>query len=165
MLSEENVERDAVQKAVMSLLRQDVKASLTALFKHISTNEPSLDENIRERVLSYIRDKVFPLNTELLKPQEQMERHITDLIKQSLEDVTGAEFKMFVDFLKKLSIFGKKAPPEHVQKLIEIIEGQADLDAQFNVSDGTILIDLYHACTWLFLFSCEVHPIVSFSTI
>lgn len=53
---------------------------------------------------------------------------------QSLQDVTGAEFKMFMDFLKSLSIFGDKAPAERVQELIEIIAGQADLDAQFNVS-------------------------------
>ncbi|KAF8391288.1 hypothetical protein HHK36_023590 [Tetracentron sinense] len=115
--------------------------SLTALFKHIeSTDEPSADESIREKVLSFIKDKVFPLKSELLKPQEQMERHITDLVKkvvqlQSLQDVTGAEFKMFMDFLRSLSIFGENSPPERVQELIEIIEGQADLDAQFKVSD------------------------------
>ncbi|XP_042519192.1 apoptosis inhibitor 5-like protein API5 [Macadamia integrifolia] len=136
LTAEENVERDAVHKALLSLLRQDVKASLTALFKHIeSTNEPSTDESIREKVLNFIRDKVFPLKAELLKPQEQMERHITELVKKSLQDVTGAEFKMFMDFLKSLSIFGDNAPSERVQELIEIIEGQADLDAQFNVSD------------------------------
>lgn len=34
-------------------------ASLTALFKHIGTvDEPSTDESIREKVLSFIRDKV-----------------------------------------------------------------------------------------------------------
>ncbi|KAF9588135.1 hypothetical protein IFM89_007611 [Coptis chinensis] len=148
LMAEEIVERDAVHKALMSLLRQDVKecqsskisflaASLTALFKHIeSSNEPVADETIRGKVLSFIRDKVFPLKAELLKPQEQMERHITDLVKRSLQDVTGAEFKMFMDFLRSLSIFGEKAPPERVQELIEIIGGQADLDAQFNVSDG-----------------------------
>ena len=54
---------------------------------------------------------------------------------QSLQDVTGAEFKLFMDFLKSFSIFGDGAPPERIQELIEIIEGQADLDAQFNVSD------------------------------
>ncbi|KAJ4982351.1 hypothetical protein NE237_033188 [Protea cynaroides] len=136
LTAEENVERDAVHKALLSLLRQDVKASLTALFKHIeSTDEPSTDESIREKVLNFVRDKVFPLKAELLKPQEQMERHITELVKKSLQDVTGAEFKMFMDFLKSLSIFGDNAPPERVQELIEIIEGQADLDAQFNVSD------------------------------
>lgn len=52
---------------------------------------------------------------------------------QSLEDVTGAEFRMFMDFLKGLSIFGEKAPKERMVELIGIIEGQADLDAQFNV--------------------------------
>ena len=53
---------------------------------------------------------------------------------QSLEDVTGAEFRMFMDFLKSLGIFGEKAPPERMKELIGIIEGQADLDAQFDVS-------------------------------
>ncbi|XP_058211121.1 apoptosis inhibitor 5-like protein API5 [Rhododendron vialii] len=134
----ENVERDAVHKALMSLLRQDIKTSLTVLFKYVIGNpdEPSAEEGIREKVLFFIRDKVFPLKAELLKPQEQMERHITDLIKQSLQDVTGEEFKMFMDFLRSLSLFGRNAPVERVQELVEIIEGQADLDTQFNVSDG-----------------------------
>lgn len=55
------------------------------------------------------------------------------VILQSLQDVTGAEFEMFMNFLKSLIMFGEKAPPERVQELIEIIEGQADLDIQFNV--------------------------------
>ncbi|KVH97043.1 Apoptosis inhibitory 5 [Cynara cardunculus var. scolymus] len=150
LIAEENVERDAVHKALLSLLRQDVKASLTALFKHIeSVDEPIADDN-RERTLIFIRDKVFPIKSELLKPQEQMERHITDLIKKSLQDVTGAEFKMFMDFLKGLSIFGDKAPTERVQELIEIIEGQADLDAQFDVSDGDH-IDRLISCLYMAL--------------
>lgn len=53
--------------------------------------------------------------------------------------MTGGEFKMFMDFLRSLSIFGDKAPQERVQELIEIISGQADLDAQFNVSVFFIL--------------------------
>lgn len=56
------------------------------------------------------------------------------MLLQSLEDVTGAEFRMFVDFLKSLNLFGEKAPPERMHELIGIIEGQADLNAQFNVS-------------------------------
>lgn len=146
LLAEENLERDAVQKALMSFLRQDTKASLTALFKHIESS----DENIRERVLNFVKDKVFPLKAELLKPQEEMERHVTDLIKKSLQDVTGAEFKMFMDFLKTLSIFGEKAPAERVQELIEIVEGQADLDAQFNVSDNDH-IDRLLSCLYMAL--------------
>ncbi|KAG1330485.1 apoptosis inhibitor 5-like protein API5 [Cocos nucifera] len=128
---EENVERDAVHKAIMSLLRQDAKASLTALFKHVEIGM----ELVREKVICFLKDKVFPLKAELLKPQIEMERHVTDLVKKSLQDVTGAEFKLFMDFLRSFSIFGDSSPPEHIQELIEIIEGQADLDAQFNVSD------------------------------
>ncbi|MBA0569294.1 hypothetical protein Golob_006734, partial [Gossypium lobatum] len=137
LTADEIVERDAVHKALMSVLRQDVKESLTALFKHIwNVEEPSQDDTIRDKVLCFIRDKVFPLKAELLRPQEEMERHITDLIKKSLGDVTGAEFRMFMDFLKSLSIFGEKAPTERLKELIGIIEGQADLDAQFDVSDA-----------------------------
>ncbi|XP_013748541.2 apoptosis inhibitor 5-like protein API5 isoform X1 [Brassica napus] len=142
--TEEPVERDAVHKALMSLIRQDPKASLTALFTHAGVT-PTTDDQIREKVLNFIRDKVFPIKAELLKPQEEMERHITDLIKQSLEDVTGGEFKMFMDFLTSLSIFGGKAAQERMQELVEIIEGQADLNAQFDVSD-TDHIDRFISC-------------------
>eukprot|EP00258_Populus_trichocarpa_P051227 XP_024467246.1 apoptosis inhibitor 5-like protein API5 [Populus trichocarpa] len=154
LAAEEIVERDAVLKALMSLLRQDVKASLSALFKHIGTvEEPSTDELIREKVLSFVRDKVFPLKGELLRPQEEMEHHITDLIKKSSEDVTGAEFRMFMDFLKKLSIFGDKAPSERMKELVGIIEGQADLDSAFDVThvSDTDHIDRLISCLYMAL--------------
>ncbi|CAN1166133.1 Apoptosis inhibitor 5-like protein API5 [Linum perenne] len=146
------VERDAVHQALMSLLRQDVKACLTALFKHVVAVDepPDAVASIREIVLTFIRDKVFPLKAELLRPQEEMERHITDLIKTSLEDVTGDEFRMFIDFLKSLKIFGDKAPPERTKELVEIIEGQADLDAVFNVED-TDHIDRLISCLYIVL--------------
>ncbi|KAJ9690573.1 hypothetical protein PVL29_012960 [Vitis rotundifolia] len=57
---------------------------------------------------------------------------------------------MFMDFLRSLTLFGEKAPPERVQELIEIIEGQADLDAQFNVSDGDH-IDRLISCLYMAL--------------
>ncbi|KAK6154295.1 hypothetical protein DH2020_008543 [Rehmannia glutinosa] len=131
---------------VVSLL--ETAASLTALFKHIgSTDDRNAEdlsawEGIREKVLCFIRDKVFPLKAELLKPKDEMERHITNLVKQNLQDVTAAEFKLFMDFLKSLSLFGQNAPVERVQELVEIIEGQADLDAQFNVSDVEISVEV-----------------------
>ncbi|KAM3343358.1 apoptosis inhibitor 5-like protein API5 [Capsicum galapagoense] len=142
IMSGENVERDAVHKALLTVLRQDVKTSLTALFKRIgsiedqSAEDLSTWDSIRKKVLLFLRDKVFPLKAELLVPQEPMERHITTLVKQNLQDVTAAEFKMFMDFLKSLSLFGHNAPTERIQELVEIIEGQADLDAQFNVLDA-----------------------------
>ncbi|TVU01893.1 hypothetical protein EJB05_24044 [Eragrostis curvula] len=127
---EENVERDAVHKALMSLIRQDVKNSLPSLFKHVESGS-----EFREKVIFFLRDKVFPVKAELLKPQAEMERYITDLIKNSVQDVTGSEFKLFMDFLRSLSIFGDSAPRESFQELLEVIQAQADLDAQFNVSD------------------------------
>ena len=55
-------------------------------------------------------------------------------IIQSVQDVTGSEFELFMGFLRSLSIFGDSAPRESFQELIEIIQAQADLDSQFNVS-------------------------------
>uniref|UniRef100_A0A0D3F473 Apoptosis inhibitor 5 n=1 Tax=Oryza barthii TaxID=65489 RepID=A0A0D3F473_9ORYZ len=130
LASEENVERDAVHKALMSLIRQDVKSSLQPLFKHVESGS-----EIREKVICFLKDKVFPVKAELLKPQAEMERYITDLIKKSVLDVTGLEFKLFMDFLRSLSIFGDSAPRESFQELIEIIQAQADLDAQFNIPE------------------------------
>lgn len=100
-----------------------------------------------------------------------MERFVTDLVKkvctslltsgklftwnsfyltsvhrvQSLQDVTGAEFKLFMEFLKNFKLFGNGASPENIRELIEIIEAQADLDAQFNVSDVTLVYNLLSA--------------------
>ena len=71
-----------------------------------------------------------------------MHENMTWVQLQSLEDVTGAEFRMFMDFLKSLSIFGEKAPAERMKELIGIIEGQADLDAQFNVSAYFIVLTM-----------------------
>ncbi|WOL02224.1 apoptosis inhibitor 5-like protein API5 [Canna indica] len=146
LTSEENVERDAVHRALMSLLRQDAKVSLTALFKLFE----NCMETEREKLIGFLKDKVFPLKAELLKPQVEMERCVTDLVKKSLHDVTGAEFKLFMDFLKNFSIFGDGAPPENVQELVEIIEEQADLDAQFNVEDPDH-IDRLISCMYMAL--------------
>ncbi|PNY06266.1 apoptosis inhibitor 5-like protein [Trifolium pratense] len=116
-------------------------ASLTSLFKHIRgveepSTEPSTDDVIREKVINFVRDKVFPIKAELLKPQEEMERHITDLIKTSLDDVTGVEFRMFMDFLKSLSLFGEKCPHERIKELIGVVEEQAELELEFKVADA-----------------------------
>jgi len=51
-----------------------------------------------------------------------------------VQDVTGSEFELFMGFLRSLSIFGDTAPRESFQELIEIIQAQADLNSQFNVS-------------------------------
>ncbi|RLM77871.1 apoptosis inhibitor 5 [Panicum miliaceum] len=159
LTNEENVERDAVHKALMSLIRQDVKNvhwfllfictlywpdSLQPLFKHVESGS-----EIREKIICFLRDKVFPLKAELLKPQAEMERFITDLIKKSVQDVTGSEFELFMGFLRSLSIFGDSAPRESFQELIEIIQAQADLDSQFNHSYPSFQVsDIDHIERW-----------------
>lgn len=47
---------------------------------------------------------------------------------------------MFMDFLRSMSLFGQSAPVERIQELVEIIEGQADLDAQFDVSASFLIL-------------------------
>ncbi|KAK6132814.1 hypothetical protein DH2020_033457 [Rehmannia glutinosa] len=119
-------------------------SSLTALFKHIgSTDDRNAEdlsawEGIREKVLCFIRDKVFPLKAELLKPKDEMERHITNLVKQLRSLNCSWTFE-------KPELIWAECSCRRVQELVEIIEGQADLDAQFNVSDGDH-IDRFISC-------------------
>lgn len=47
---------------------------------------------------------------------------------------------MFIDFLKSLNLFGDGAAHARVRELIETIESQADLDAQFDVSSLSLLL-------------------------
>jgi hypothetical protein len=51
--------------------------SLQPLFKYVESGS-----EIREKVICFLKDKVFPVKAELLKPQAEMERYITDLIKK-----------------------------------------------------------------------------------
>ncbi|CAI5458334.1 unnamed protein product [Closterium sp. Yama58-4] len=140
LLIGEEPEHGVVQNSLMQVLRQDPKGSLAAIFKHIESSE----DKLRENVLSFIRDKVFPNKASVLVPQAEMERHVTDLIK-GIQDVTGEEFSMFMAFLQGLALFGAKAPPERMQELVEIVEGQADLLASFDASD-TDHIERVMAC-------------------
>ncbi|KAK6132662.1 hypothetical protein DH2020_033614 [Rehmannia glutinosa] len=110
----------ASQHRMILLINAKALAGNTLEAVMIEMEDLSAWEGIREKVLCFIRDKVFPLKAELLKPKDEMERHITNLVKQN-------------------------APVERVQELVEIIEGQADLDAQFNVSDGDH-IDRFISC-------------------
>eukprot|EP00475_Leptophrys_vorax_P030691 TRINITY_DN4616_c0_g1_i1.p1 TRINITY_DN4616_c0_g1~~TRINITY_DN4616_c0_g1_i1.p1 ORF type:complete len:543 (-),score=58.06 TRINITY_DN4616_c0_g1_i1:8-1636(-) len=131
LLIGEEPEHGVVQNSLMQVLRQDPKGSLAAIFKHVESSE----DKLRENVLAFIRDKVFPSKGSILVPQAEMERHVTDLIK-GIQDVTGEEFAMFMSFLRGLTLFGAKAPPERMQELVEIVEGQADLQASFDASDS-----------------------------
>ncbi|KAK3036304.1 hypothetical protein RJ639_031276 [Escallonia herrerae] len=105
----------------------EAQSSLTALFDVIGSAKA---DEIRENVLCFIIEKVFPLKAELLKPQEKMDLHL------NLQGVTQVEFRTLLDFLRSLSLFGAEAPPERIQELVGIIEGHIDLDGQFIVSDG-----------------------------
>lgn len=123
-------EQATVQTALMQVLRWAPKEGLNALFKHIE----SADDNVRERVIAFIKAKILPAKNSLLQPEKEMERHITNLIK-GLQDVTGDEFTMFMDFLKQLSIFKDDRSHERMQELVEIVEGQADLNSKFDIAD------------------------------
>jgi hypothetical protein len=83
-------------------------------------------------------------------------------IIQSVQDVTGSEFELFMGFLRSLSIFGDSAPRESFQELIEIIQAQADLDSQFNVSMLSNSIGTKFTVCWYLLspelLNIEVQP-------
>ncbi|TXG49407.1 hypothetical protein EZV62_025282 [Acer yangbiense] len=81
ILSYEIDSRD-VYKALLPLVKKDTKVSLTILFEHIWN--PSKTDT-REKVLNFIKDRVYTRKTSLLNPREEMEMYVTDLIKGCLE--------------------------------------------------------------------------------
>eukprot|EP00271_Cylindrocystis_brebissonii_P007404 TRINITY_DN20909_c0_g2_i1.p1 TRINITY_DN20909_c0_g2~~TRINITY_DN20909_c0_g2_i1.p1 ORF type:complete len:572 (+),score=141.78 TRINITY_DN20909_c0_g2_i1:152-1867(+) len=131
LVAEESQEQSVVQNSLMQVVRQNPKDALTAIFKHVENAE----DNVRSRVFEFISAKIFPSRTALLVPQDKMERHVADLIK-GLQDVTGDEFQRLMNFLRSLALFGEKASAERMQELLEVVEGQADLDSEFDISDA-----------------------------
>ncbi|KAF3609745.1 hypothetical protein DY000_02047299, partial [Brassica cretica] len=79
------------------------------------------------------KSKVFPLNAELLKPQEEMERHITDLIKKPRRCI-WRRIQYVYGFLANFEYIWRKAPQERMQELADIVEGHAALNSKFNVN-------------------------------
>ncbi|KAG5385250.1 hypothetical protein IGI04_036720 [Brassica rapa subsp. trilocularis] len=105
----------------MSLFRLDTKESLTASFKHIGTSLTT-DGLLRENFLNFIRDKVFPLKAELLKPQEEIERHMTDLIKKPRRCI----------WRRIQYVYGFLANFEYIWRESSSRKRQADLNSKFN---------------------------------
>eukprot|EP00898_Chlorokybus_atmophyticus_P006273 jgi/Chlat1/6647/Chrsp49S06144 len=135
LLTEDSLELDNVKKALLSVIRTDAKAAITALFNQIITGE----EALREKVLKYVQVSVLPMRVELIKPQADMERFFTDHIKKVLVDVTGQEFKLLMDMLNSLAMFGPKASQEAVQELFQIVADQAELSGPLTATDTDTL--------------------------
>eukprot|EP00245_Coleochaete_scutata_P000113 TRINITY_DN10117_c0_g1_i1.p1 TRINITY_DN10117_c0_g1~~TRINITY_DN10117_c0_g1_i1.p1 ORF type:complete len:442 (-),score=107.20 TRINITY_DN10117_c0_g1_i1:436-1761(-) len=131
----------------MSVLRQDIKVSLATLFKLINGGENAArNDDTREKVLHFIKEKVFPARTELLQPQAEMERFVSDLVKQSMQDASSEELEVFLNFLEKLSIFGNKADAAQVQELLQVVEAQVDFGAKVKEGEEGSCLDKLEAC-------------------
>ncbi|RWV98477.1 hypothetical protein GW17_00038669, partial [Ensete ventricosum] len=114
---EENVERDAVHKALMSLLRQDVKGN-----PKLSVSD--LYKSWAELV------QVFPIKAELLKPQVEMERHVTNLVKKVILILFCRLYMIFLwqlpeerklDLLKNVAVSSPYATAQDSRQLLPSI--------------------------------------------
>jgi hypothetical protein len=97
------------------------------LFKQIQ----SQDDVPRGKALHFLKEKVYPLRSELIHTNKEVEMAIAEGIKKASNDVTGEEFKFFVDFLSSLKIY-----ENNTSDLLDLIADQANLQADFKPTDA-----------------------------
>lgn len=122
------VELDNVKQALVSLLQQDIKGTLTALFNQ-SLSE---DEDLRVKAIAFIFEKVLPMRDEINK-NEDVQRSVAENIKKVLPHVVSAkEFNLFTDLLTNLKIFAGQG-----QATNELLDLLADINADFNATEDS----------------------------
>lgn len=122
------VELDKVKQALVSLLQQDIKGTLTALFNQ-SLSE---DEDLRVKAIAFIFEKVLPMRDEINK-NEDVQRSVAENIKKVLPHVVSAkEFNLFTDLLTNLKIYTGQG-----QATNELLDLLADINADFNATEDS----------------------------
>ncbi|TXG49409.1 hypothetical protein EZV62_025284 [Acer yangbiense] len=86
------------------------------------------------KFLTILFEHIWSPSKTVIHEKEEMEMHVTDLIKRCLEVVADeSEFVIYMDFLKSLSIFEYESSQGHMNELIGLIEGHANFDEPFKV--------------------------------
>eukprot|EP00002_Diphylleia_rotans_P014046 TRINITY_DN2733_c0_g1_i2.p1 TRINITY_DN2733_c0_g1~~TRINITY_DN2733_c0_g1_i2.p1 ORF type:complete len:577 (-),score=152.73 TRINITY_DN2733_c0_g1_i2:143-1873(-) len=120
LASTNQLELDAIRQSLIAMFGLDAKGTLNSIFSQIA--EPHSEE-IREQLILFVVEKIGGLRSTLLHPHPEVERHVADLIKKAMEDVSEQEFKRLFSFLRQLKIFSTQ---DANKELLEIIAAQLD---------------------------------------
>lgn len=116
---EDQLELDTVKRALVEMLRIDIKATLGPLFNQIR----DADDVLREKAISFIREKVMQLGDELIFNKPDVEQCISENIKKHVAaEISESDFKSFMDILLRLKMYGG----ENRAQLVEVVHAQAE---------------------------------------
>eukprot|EP00112_Aurelia_sp_Birch-Aquarium-sp1_P025605 Seg859.11 transcript_id=Seg859.11/GoldUCD/mRNA.D3Y31 product="Apoptosis inhibitor 5" protein_id=Seg859.11/GoldUCD/D3Y31 len=124
--TEDEVELSIVKGGLISLIKKDPKGALGGIFSQI-VNE---DDIVREKAIKFLTYSVQLLLKEVFHPNPEIESYLFQEVKKAMSDVTGDEFKSFMNVLAKL-----KSIVSEPQNLADVIAEQAELEKGFEPSD------------------------------
>ncbi|XP_054262200.1 apoptosis inhibitor 5-like isoform X1 [Macrosteles quadrilineatus] len=135
LMAEEATELDAVQQALITLFRFDVKGALEGFFQQILTGE----EAVRERCLKFLVHYVKKLDSDVFN--KEAEDVLIAECKKVLQDNTADEFDMVMDLLG-LTHLAKSVVGQ--RELVEIVAEQVELSQPYNPADEEQVDKLLH---------------------
>lgn len=124
LLSDDQIELNIVNQALITLANFDIKSFIHALFGQILEGE----EESRERLFKFLKSKFSFINNELLT--KEIEELFLNESKKVLIDVTKDEFIILMDLLSSLKI-SKTVAGHNI--LLSMIKDQAELNNDFEV--------------------------------
>ena len=125
LLSEDPLELNIVNQALITLANYDIKSFLLALFGQILDGE----DETRDRVVKFFGTKFRTIKPDLLT--KEIEEFILENCKKILIDVTKEEFITLMTLLAGLKI--SKTVHGH-NNLLAIVKDQSELNNDFIVS-------------------------------
>eukprot|EP00960_Hanusia_phi_P029778 748164-Hanusia_phi.AAC.3 len=125
ILSEDEKEVEAVNDALVQALERDVKATLSALFEQMSS-----DEQLRNKTTSFIQRELIPRANSLLNSSDEVQTFVSDNLKRIMG--SGINSKEFNLFMKVLFCMNKyKNGEEGANELLDFVHTSIDLSSDF----------------------------------
>lgn len=152
LVSDDASELSIIQSSLLSLFTINAKGVLEGMFQYILA-EHEEDDNIREKVLKFLTQKLKTLPEDTL--DKEAEEFVVTQCRKVLEDVTKEEFLAVMEILRGLK---SMSTVQGRQQLVDIVTEQADLDQPLEITDPDCMDRLLQCMrTAASLFSKNVH--------
>ncbi|XP_068671795.1 apoptosis inhibitor 5-like [Montipora foliosa] len=134
--SEDPTELSIVRNALTSLFKMEPKGTIGGLFSQILNGE----EVSRESAIKFLSSVVEEYGKTVLHPSQETEEYLVEEIKKAMTDVTGEEFRTFMNILSSLKVMASAH-----QELADIVTEQAELAQAFQPTDAD-MVDRFLSC-------------------
>lgn len=152
LVTDDPTELSVIQSSLVSLFTINAKGVVEGMFQYILADHED-DENIREKVLKFLTQKLKTLPDDTL--DKDAEDYVVAQCKKVLLDVTKDEFLAVMEILRSLK---SMSTVQGRQQLIDIVTEQAELDHALEATDADCVDRLLQCIrTAAPLFSKNVH--------